>query len=128
MEELENTKTLTNKPVKFQMDFGFGQFFISILILGLFFVLPIQLVTNWDSVTASLSNTFSPTPQPQVAGIFTDNSGRYFNVPIINFKFDTSMRDPATISFAFGVILLVLCIVIVLVLFADFRKKEMKYR
>jgi Na+/phosphate symporter len=128
MEELEKTKTLTNEPVKFQMDFGFGQFFISILILGLFFVLPIQLVSNWDTVTATFTKTFSPTPQPQVAGIFTDNTGRYFNVPIINFKFDSTMRDPATISFAFGVILLVLCIVIVLVLFADFRKKEMKYR
>lgn len=122
----ETKKNLTNKPVRFQLELGYAQFFISLFVMVMFFVVPIQVISNWGSISSNLGNAFSP--QPQVAGISTDNTGRYFNIPIVNFQFDSTMHDPATISFAFGLILIILSIVIVMLLFADFRKKEMKYR
>jgi len=135
MEEIsENSKAkkraeMLQKPFKLQLEMGFRQFFASVLMLTFFFFVPIQLITNWESVSTDLKNTFSPPPaESQVLGISTDNTGRYFNIPIINFKFDSTMRDPATISFSFGFILLLLSIIIILLMFADFRKKERKYR
>jgi len=125
---MEEKKNLTKKPVRFQFEIGYGQFIVSLLVVSLFFVLPIQLIANWTSISQSVTQAFSGQGQPQVAGIYTDNTGRYFNIPIINFSFDTTMRDSATLSFAFGTILIGLSIIIILLLFADFRKKEMKYR
>jgi uncharacterized membrane protein YjgN (DUF898 family) len=125
---MEEKKNLTKKPVRFQFEIGYGQFIVSLLVLGLFFLLPIQLISNWTSISQGITRAFSSQGQPQVAGIYTDNTGRYLNIPILNFSFDTTMRDSATISFTFGSILIVLSIIIVLLLFADFRKKEMKYR
>lgn len=125
---MEEKKNLTKKPVKFQFEIGYGQFIVSLLVLGLFFFLPIQLIANWGGISQGITQAFSTQGQPQVAGINTDNTGRYFNVPVINFPFDTTMRDSATISFTFGTILIGLSIIIILLLFADFRKKEMKYR
>ncbi len=133
-EKSENIKAkqraeMLQRPFKFQLEMGFRQFFASVLMLTLFFFVPIQLITNWESVSTDLKNTFAPAPSnAQVLGISTDNTGRYFNIPIINFKFDSTMRDPATISFAFGFILLLLSVIIILLMFADFRKKERKYR
>lgn len=133
-EKPENSKAkeradMLKKPFKFQLEMGFKQFFASVLMLILFFFVPIQLITNWESVSTDLKNTFSPAPaESQILGISTDNTGRYFNIPIINFKFDSTMRDPATISFSFGFILLLLSVIIILLMFADFRKKERKYR
>ena len=124
----ENKKNLTKKPVRLQFEIGYGQFIVSLLVLGIFFFLPIQLIANWMSISQSVTQAFSGQGQPQVAGVYTDNTGRYFNIPILNFPFDTTMRDSATISFAFGAILIILSAIIILLLFADFRKKEMKYR
>lgn len=120
---------MLQKPFKFQLEMGFRQFFASVLMLTLFFFVPIQLITNWGSISADIKNTFASAPSnAQVLGISTDNTGRYFNIPIVNFKFDSTMRDPATISFSFGFILLLLSVIIILLMFADFRKKERKYR
>jgi hypothetical protein len=144
VEDTKQKQNLTEKPVRFQFEIGYGQFFVALLVLVVFFIVPIELITNWGGITKSIEKTFSASNlqvagtyntttnaawgQSQVAGISTDNTGRYFNIPIINFQFDSTMRDPATISFSFGFILLLLSAVIILLLFVDFRKKENKYR
>jgi hypothetical protein len=128
MEETTEKQNLTNKPVKFQFEVGYGQFFGALLVLFVFFFVPIELIANWGTISTNFNKAFSTQGVPQVAGISTDNTGRYFNIPIINFPFDSTMRDPATISFAFGFILLLLSLIIILLMFADFRKKERKYR
>jgi hypothetical protein len=140
-------RDLTLKPVKFEMEFGFLQFFASLLVLGMFFVLPVVVVNNWGEISKSVSAAFDISGKNggtagvagkaagaanaatgQVAAAYTDNSGRYINIPIVNFAFDTTLREPSTISFLFGAILLVLSLIIILILFADFKKKENKYR
>ena len=119
------------KPIKFEFDFGFTQFFASLLIVGLFFVLPIITINDWPDIVGGVQKVFdvnSTNSIAKVAGIYTDNSGRYYQIPIIQFSFDTTLREPSTLSFLFGLILLILSIIILLILFADFRKKEKKYR
>jgi hypothetical protein len=65
---------------------------------------------------------------PSVAGLSTNQSGRYYNIPIINFAFDTQLREPSTISFVFGAALLIISIIMIIVFFVDFRHRERKYK
>jgi len=127
----QETQDLTKKPVRFEMNLGYGQFFASLLTLGIFFVMPIMIVNNWADILSGVQTAFDVSPTAsavRVAGITTDNMAKYIKIPILNFSFDTTLRDPSTISFLFGTILLLLSILIILILFADFRRKEKKYR
>ncbi len=86
------------------------------------FVLPIQLGLVLDN-----PEKFSNITNGNVLGVTTDNTGRFVDIPILGFQFDTQLRDPSTISFLFGVIMLTLAIILIIVFFSDFRKKEKKY-
>jgi hypothetical protein len=110
-----------HKIFRLSFETGFKPWLAAIVMVIMFFILPIYAV-DWLStpqVDALLTG--------KVAGITTDNTGRYLQVPLLNFQFDTSLRDSGSISMTFGAILLVLAIIIILISFLDFRKHEHKY-
>lgn len=83
------------------------------------FVLPVNIIY------------FMNNPQdigPSVAGLTSDESGRYYTIPVINFAFDTQLREPSTISFVFGAALLIISVIMIGVFFVDFRHREKKYK
>jgi hypothetical protein len=91
---------------------------IALMFLALF-VLPVNIIYYMNN------------PQdigPRVAGLTSDESGRYYTIPIINFAFDTQLREPSTISFVFGAALLIISIIMIGVFFVDFRHREKKYK
>jgi Na+-transporting methylmalonyl-CoA/oxaloacetate decarboxylase gamma subunit len=103
---------------------GIKQWLAFAFLFLLIFVLPIKTV-DWLNNPASAP--WAAGNSGQVLAATTDNSGRYQVIPVLNFPFDTHLHDPATISFLAGVVLLVLAIVIIAILFYDFRKREQKY-
>ncbi len=106
---------------KISFETEFKQWFVSVLLMFAIFVMPIQAVNflNNPKVDQVLSG--------RVAGITTDNSGRYLQVPVLNFQFDTSLREPGSIAVLFGVILVFIALTIILISFVNFRKREHKY-
>ena len=88
----------------------------------LLFILPIYLSKNGINLNSSANQeTYTRNAleqaQGQVAGVATSrlntttalaDSERYLNIPILNFRLDKSLSEPASISFMFGVIFLIL--------------------
>lgn len=91
---------------------------ISFMFLFLF-IFPIQII-YYQNNPSELA--------PSVLGITSDNSGRYFNIPLINFNFDTHLTDPATISVVFVSLLVTISIILIIIFFIDFKNRERKYR
>jgi hypothetical protein len=114
----------TAKPIKFEVELGFKKVFLLGLMFLTMFVLPVRIVEYLNSQDQQGWNNSGA---PQVAGLFTDNTGRYLTLPLVNFQFDTTLREPSTITFLFGTILIVIALLIVVILFKDFRKREHKY-
>lgn len=113
------------KPFKIEVEFGFKKLFLLVFMFLTIFILPVRIVDYLNVQDQKGWENSGGTAK--VAGLFTDNSDRYFQVPILNFQFDTTLRDASTISFLFGTILIVLALVIVIIFFKDFRKREHKY-
>ena len=115
------------KPVKFEFELGFGKLLVLFAMFLTIFVLPIKIVDYLNTRDQNVWETAGNNGSGRVAGLITDNTGRYLTLPLVNFKFDTTLREPGTISFLFGSILLVLALVIVIIFYLDFRKRERKY-
>lgn len=110
---------LKKDPPKFSFDASIRQWVVLVAMFVFLFILPIQAV-NWDVSAPQATNN------PSVLGIETDNS-RYITLPIINFQFDTSFQETATISFTVGTAIIVVALVLLVIFIKDFRKKEYKY-
>jgi hypothetical protein len=104
---------------KIEIDINIKSLVGLVLMFLVLFVLPVNIIYYMNN------------PQeigPSIAGIVSDNSGRYYTLPIFNFQFDTQLRDPSTISFTIGIAFLLLAIVMIAIFFVDFRSRERKYK
>lgn len=115
-------KKNTNKIETIQLAGDLRAWLIVGIMFLLLFVFPIQIIE-----ILSDPEKMEQISSPSVLGITTDNSGRFGNTPILNFSFDTELRDPSTISFLFGAIMLLIALIALIIFFIDFRKKERKY-
>jgi|PlaIllAssembly_1097288.scaffolds.fasta_scaffold295504_1 hypothetical protein len=89
-----------------------------ILMFLLLFILPINIIYYMNNPEDL---------NPSIAGITSDNSGRYITLPLVNFVFDTQLKDPSTISFTLGSALLFIAFIMIIIFFWDFRNRERKY-
>lgn len=108
---------LKKDPPKFSIDASARQWVVLVLMFIFLFVLPIVAV-NWESQPVQ--------QQADVLGVSSDSS-RYITLPIINFKFDTTFQEPATISFTIGTLVIVVALTVLVFVIRDYRKKEYKY-
>lgn len=87
----------------------------------LLFVLPIKAV---DIMNAPATPVTNPIKQAAVLG---ETTSRYVTLPLLNFRFDTWLKETSTIAFLAGTVVLVVAVVIILLLFRNFKKREQKY-
>lgn len=111
---------LKQNPPKVSIDANWKQL---LAFLGMFvalFIVPI-LAVNWEPSTTPEILPMTGTE----TSVITDNT--HLLIPIINFKLDTTFKEPATISFTVGVVVLIVSVILIVVLVKDYRKKQFKY-
>jgi hypothetical protein len=104
---------------KIEIDIDIRLFIGIVLMFLLLFILPIRIIYYLNN-----PNEFGL----GVLGITSDNSGRYLNIPLFNFQFDTTLREPQTITFVFIILVLLISIILITVFFIDFKNREKKYK
>jgi hypothetical protein len=104
------------KKLKVGFNLGFRESLGIILCGILFFIGPIVVIEYTKQLNPALTQTYTQSAIEsaqggQVAGISTISQTtideKYFTIPLINFKFDTTLSEPASIVFLFGVLLLI---------------------
>ena len=135
------------QKLQITVDRDFKTWFALIVLFVCFFVLPIFAVSwlnsfNYQQPAANTAvstgagnvanggNTAASgaaTNAGNVLGVSTDNTSHYFNIPILNFNFDTQFKEPATVSFVVGLLLFIVAVVVIVLMFRDFREREHKY-
>jgi len=103
-----------------------------VLCVAVFFVLPILILDSQkvqNSAAASETYTKQAITEAQgaerVAGLETLRTtvdSKYFVVPLLNFRFDTTLSETPTIVFLFGTVLLTGGMVFALSMFIDARR------
>lgn len=113
-----------------QIDLNFRQLVVICLMFGILFVMPVQLYHYLLNYRSTLTNeTYTQTAlvetdRGQVAGVSTTQliADRYYQIPVLNFNFDTQLKDTTTIYFLFGIIMILTSIVVGAILLAGSRK------
>lgn len=115
---------LKKDPPRFSVDASIRQWVVLAMMFIFLFVLPIQAV-NWEMPSESMV-TPNQIEQASVLGLSTDNS-QYVMLPLINFRFDTTFQDAATVSFSIGTVIVIVALVLLYFVLKDYRKREYKY-
>lgn len=116
---------------KFKVSFnlGFRESLGIVLCAILFFVAPIALIEYTKQLNPALTETYTQSAiesaqgEGRVAGVATSINEKYFTIPFINFKFDTTLSESSSIFFLFGVMLFIGGVVLAISLFASSNKR-----
>jgi len=126
---------MQKKERKFKITFnlGFRESLGVILCAILFFVAPIAVVEYTKQLNPALTETYTQSAiesaqgAGRVAGALTVNE-KYFTVPFINFKFDTTLSEASSILFLFGIMLFIGGVALGVSLFVSSNKKMIMKR
>lgn len=114
-----NDQDTPKDKIRIEFNGGFRQYFAAVFLFVLIFVLPVTIHENWTQISEEGEKVLG------IATEMTDN--RYYVVPLLNFKFDTELRESSTLIFIAGIFILVLGIIVSIVMWIDFRRKLKKY-
>ncbi|HLD03994.1 MAG TPA: hypothetical protein VJC17_04440 [Candidatus Dojkabacteria bacterium] len=138
------------KITSVSFDGGFRQIFAAFVVFFLLFLLPVaihenNLQTNNRQAGQQSEETYTrkalEDSQGRVGGISTDAgisadrntantsanaaaTKRYLMIPVLNFRLDKTLSDPASVSFVFGMIFLVIALVLAWILGIDYWRKN----
>ena len=109
---------------------GFRESLGIILCAILFFIAPIAVIEYTKQLNPAVSETYTESAissaqgEGRVAGVSTSSiDTKYFTIPFINFKFDTTLSETPTIVFLFGVMLFIGGVALAVSLIVSANKK-----
>jgi len=128
---MNSTHKSNKKKLHISFRLGFREFLGVLLCLVVFFAGPIGIIEYNKLSSPGNSETYTRAANEEVqgegrvAGVTTQSAtgNKYFTVPILNFRFDTTLSEKSSIVFLFGAMLLAGGIILGLSLVVSSNKK-----